>query len=534
MTTLRYSSKADQVIRPAIEDQLNCADQQVARGVGWGIPDSVALKSRPSAKDVNHATWFIFVLLIFLLLAIFLIAIPGERLLRDPDLYWHTAAGRLIWARGSLPRVDEFSHTFRGHPWIARDWLGDLALYGSYILDGWRGVSILAAVSIAFAYGLLFLMLAKTTRFSIAIGVAVVMVFLSTPHLHARTQLLADALIVIWVAGLVRAVDTRTSPSWRLLPVMALWANVHGGFIVGLALAVGLAIEAIAEGPWGERRTLVRRWTLFLLAALGASCLTPYGWGPLLLTLNGFVSGNEAKQYIQEWQPVSMASASINLIFVLLMIFAALFTGVKIRLSRLILVMAITGIMLSAVRYAGPYNLVLPLLLAAPLCAQFPILRLTRQIETQPQVFILMANAARRALYPLCAGIVLLPLAGAFGRAVTPDPKITPRAAVDYIVDHNAAGNIYNSYLFGGYLIFRKVPTFIDGRTDQLFLNGFTSHRNDVITKHLNRFVDYLNDYKIKYALVEPNAIESQELEATPGWRKVYSDEVSALFEMEP
>ena len=474
-------------------------------------------------------------MLILLLLAIFVVAIPADRLLRDPDLYWHTATGRLIWTTGSLPRVDEFSHTFRGHPWIARDWLSDLAFYGSYSLDGWRGVSILAAVSIALAYGLLFLMLARTMRLTVAIGVAVVMVFLSFSHLHARTQLLADGLIVIWVAGLVRAVDTKTSPNWCLLPVMALWANVHGGFIVGLALAAGLAAEAIIEGPSGERRSLARRWTVFLLAAVAASCLTPYGWGPLLLTLKGFILGNEVKQYIREWQPVSLVSAPINLIFVLLMMFGAVLTGVKIRLGRLVLVIAITGIMFSAVRYAGPYNLVMPLLLATPLCAQFPILRLTRQIESQPQFFVLLAKAARRTLYPLYAAIVLIPFgAGAFGKAVTPDPQITPAAAVDYIVDHNDGGKVYNSFNFGGYLIFRKVPTFVDGRTDQLFLDGFFSQRINTTTKHPRKIIQYLEEYNIKFVLVEPDSFESQELQATAGWRKVYSDEFSALFEKGP
>jgi hypothetical protein len=372
-------------------------------------------------------------------------------------------------------------------------------------------------------------------RLTVAIGVAVVMVSLSTPHLHARTQLLADVLIVVWVAGIVRAVDTKTSPNWCLLPAMALWANVHGGFIVGLALAAGLAAEAIIEGPSGERRSLARRWAVFLLAAVAASCLTPYGWGPLLLTLKGFVLGNEVKQYIQEWQPISLASAPINLIFVLLMMFGAVLTGVKIRLGRLVLVIAITGIMLSSVRYAGPYNLVLPLLLATPLCAQFPILRLTHQIESQPQFFVLLAKAARRTLYPIYAAIVLTPfVAGAFGKAVTPDPQITPAAAVDYIVDHNQGGKVYNSFNFGGYLIFRKVPTFVDGRTDQLFLNGFFSQRINTTTKHPRKIIQYLDEYNIKFVLVEPDSFESQELQATAGWRKVYSDEISALFEREP
>jgi hypothetical protein len=527
MATPNFSSETEQVMGPVIAVMPQRAEQRSAQGI--------ALGSLPTRDDVKRTTWFIFVLLILLLLAIFVVAIPGERLLQDPDLYWHTATGRLIWTTGSLPRVDEFSHTFRGHPWIARDWLSDLAFYGSYSLDGWRGVSILAAVSIALAYGLLFLMLARTMRLTVAIGVAVVMVFLSMPHLHARTQLLADGLIVVWIAGLVRAVDTKTPPNWCLLPVMTLWANVHGGFIVGLALAAGLAAEAIVEGPSGERRFLARRWTAFLLAAVAASCLTPYGWEPLLLTFKGFISGNEAKEYIQEWQPVSMASAPINLIFVLLMMFGAILTGVKIRLGRLVLLVAITGIMLSAVRYAGPYNLVIPLLLATPLCAQFPFLRLSQQIDSQPLFFIPLARAARRALYPLYATIALMLFGvGAFGRPVAPDPKITPAAAVDYIVSHNDGGNVYNTYSFGGYLIFRKVPTFIDGRTDQLFLNGFFSQRTNTTTKHPRKIIQYLEEYNIKFVLVEPDSFESQELQATAGWRKVYSDEISALFEKEP
>ena len=509
---------------PVIADMPRRGDQRA--------PQGVALGSLPTSDDVKRTTWFIFVLLVVLLLAIFVVVIPADRLLLDPDLYWHTATGRLIWTTKSLPLVDEFSHTFRGHPWIARDWLSDLAFFGSYSLDGWRGVSMLAAISIALAYGLLFLTLARTIRLTVAIGVAVVMMVLSFSHLHARTQLLADGLIVIWVAGLVRAVDTKTSPSWWLLLVMALWANVHGGFIVGLALAAGLAIEAIVEGPRGERRALARSWTFFLLAAVGASCLTPYGWGPLLLTLKGLIMGNEVKQYVREWQPVSLVSAPITLIFVLLMMFAALLAGAKIRLPRLVLVVAITGMMFSAIRYAGPYNLVLPLLLATPLCAQFPILRLTRQIESQPQFFVLLAKAARRTLYPLYAAIVLIPFAaGAFGKAVTPDPQITPAAAVDYIVDHNDGGKVYNSFNFGGYLIFRKVPTFVDGRTDQLFLNGFFSQRINTTTKHPRKIIQYLEEYNIKFVLVEPDSFESQELQATAGWRKVYSDKYSVLFE---
>ena len=191
--------------------------------------------------------------------------------------------------------------------------------------------------------------------------------------------------------------------------------------------------------------------------------------------------------------------------------------------------------MFSAIRYAGHYNLVMPLLLATPLCAQFPILRLTRQIESQPQFFVLLAKAARRTLYPLYAAIVLIPfVAGAFGKGVTPDPQITPAAAVDYIVDHNDGGKVYNSFNFGGYLTFRKVPTLSMDEPTSFFSTGF-SQRINTTTKHPRKVIQYLEEYNTKFVLlVEPESFESQELQATAGWRKVYSDEFSALFEREP
>ena len=229
---------------------------------------------------------------------------PSGRLLLDPDLYWHIATGRKIWESGSLPQVDEFSHTFRGHPWIERDWLGDLCFFGAYSLLGWRGVAVITGTAIALAYALLFLMLARTTRFTVAIGVVAVALGLSVTHLHARTQIFGDALIVVWVAALVRAVDAKTSPSLMSLPVMTLWATVHGSFVAGLALAVALAAEAVFESPSGERLLVARRWAVFLVAAVGAACITPYGARAFLIAFQVIVA-NEGKAYITEWQAVS-------------------------------------------------------------------------------------------------------------------------------------------------------------------------------------------------------------------------------------
>src|SRR6516225_9618414 len=46
--------------------------------------------------------------------------------LRDPDVYWHVAVGRVIWQTKAFPRFDQLSYTFNGHVWIAKEWLGQL------------------------------------------------------------------------------------------------------------------------------------------------------------------------------------------------------------------------------------------------------------------------------------------------------------------------------------------------------------------------------------------------------------------------
>ena len=494
-------------------------------------PEVRSVKGKPSDSDVRRATWFLFVALFGLFLATFIVFRRGNTLLLDPDLYWHTASGQLIWETWSFPQVDQFSHTFRGHPWIARDWLADVTFYGAYSFIGWRGIAMLTAGAVALTFALLFLTLARTLRVTVAMGVAALALALSLNHLHARTQIFADPLLVLWVAGIVRALDTKTSPNWLLLPVMALWANVHAGFTFGLVLAAVLAAEAVLESPKGDRAATARRWAIFLVAAAIAGCLTPYGARIILMVYQGTMAGNEATHYIGEFRPVSFGSAPINAASLVALLFLTLLSGVKIRFFRLVPILLVISYMLTAIRFLAYFNIVVPLMLAGPLTLQFPFLRLSTQIERDPRFFDAIARFARRGLYPAYGIIALMIVAvGTIGRSVEPDPAISPIGAVDYIYDHHLQGNIYNSYDFGGYLAFRKVNTFIDGRTDQLFLGGFITRLNDIVYGHPRKFLPYLEEYKVSVGLVPPGSLESQEFSASPDWDLVYSDKYSELF----
>jgi hypothetical protein len=134
-------------------------------------------------------------------------------------------------------------------------------------------------------------------------------------------------------------------------------------------------------------------------------------------------------------------------------------------------------------------------------------------------------------LYPV-AGLILFG-AGAFaanGPNVAPKADMTPEGAVDFLIRERLAGKIYNDYDFGGYLIFRGVSTFVDGRSDQLFVGGFLKRLHEVIDNNSPAFEAYLENCGVSVALVGPDTAEAQELKRSPNWERVYSDDVSEVF----
>src|SRR6266436_6730064 len=109
-------------------------------------------------------------LVLFALLLGFLLIVVGDLLLGDPDTYWHIAVGRWILRTGSFPWVDHMSHTFEGHPWIARDWLSEIIFALAYEGGGWPAVATITSGAIALTFTLLFAELARQIRLTAALS----------------------------------------------------------------------------------------------------------------------------------------------------------------------------------------------------------------------------------------------------------------------------------------------------------------------------------------------------------------------------
>ena len=159
-------------------------------------------------------------LILGVLLFICLVNADGMPLLADPDSHWHIAVGNWMLAHRTVPDVDPFSFTFLGEPWIAKEWLSQLLLALAYDGLGWMGVVALGAAAVAASFALFLRLLLRDLKplpaLMFTIGAAVMM----APHILARPHVLAFPFMLIWMAGLVRAVEERRAPHPLLLIAM--------------------------------------------------------------------------------------------------------------------------------------------------------------------------------------------------------------------------------------------------------------------------------------------------------------------------
>jgi hypothetical protein len=445
----------------------------------------------------------------------------GGRLLGDPDTYLHIAVGRLVLDQHALPASDPFSTTMGGAHWVVYEWLSQIAYTLAYRFGGWAAVAALTASAAALAFGQLSRYLLEHWRpipTTIAVLAALV---LTAPHLVARPHVLALPLLVIWIAELIRAVDDGRPPSWRLLPVMTLWANLHGSFLLGLAMTGLIAVEAIWRAPAEERLRAAKSWIVFGASALAAACINPYGPEILLANVHTLSLG-QALSVINEWRPQDFSHLDAYEMIVLAAVGFALLCGVRLPPLRIAMLLGVLHLSLSQSRHADLLGMLTPLFVAGPLAQQFGALAAD---ATGP---------ARRGSSKLLFGAGMLAAAviggaiGALGH-IAPAANITPSAAVSTLTkeDH---GPIFNSYEFGGYLDFVGIPPFIDGRTELYGEQFMLRYYRGVMLEDLPDFLKLLDDYRIETTLLVPATPAVALLDRLPEWRRVYADATAVIY----
>lgn len=445
----------------------------------------------------------------------------AKNLFYDADTYWHVAAGQWILDHRAVPAVDPFSYTFRGREWHAHEWLSEVFMAWAFRGGGWAGVAVLMAAAAGLAAWIMAQTLARwlwVIPRTITLGLVLACV---NTRVFARPHILATPLAVAWTAGLLVARDRNRRPSFWLLPVLTLWANMHGGYFIGLLMIGPLALEALlAARSWAARRKVVWDWGLFGVLALGATLLTPMGIEGLLFPLQ--VQNMETLRGIREWLPADFTGVTTLEVALLASLFFLLSRGAKVPMLRLGVVLAFLHLALAHRRHELLLATTAPLFLAPALAAAL-----------QPGRRGDLASTRRRGLWLGRAAALAAVLGVAIPRLQHPiirtDAVSAPITALSKVPPELRAQPVFNHYDFGGYLIFKGIPTFIDGRAD-LYGDDWMRRYFRIMRGEPKAVDELLAREKPTWMLIRSRDALARAMKDRPGWRTLYADDWAVVL----
>jgi len=516
--------------RPAAipHERFGSQDQSVLVA---GLRSALRLES-PGARQpfLKRVISFPAMLGAFLVVALF---VPLRDFTLDPDVWWHIKVGQAILATHHWPTVDTYSFTAPGTPWMAYEWGGETLLAAVQRAWGLRGLMALDLTLGAAVLLALYALASLRSRNSKAAFVTCLLLLLLTAvSFTLRPQMLGYLFLVLTLVILERFRQGHTGTVWLLPPLFLVWVNTHGSFVVGLFAFAVYGISGLIEIHWGDLESI--RWTererirlgLAFLASLIALTLTPYGMKVAAYPMDMAFSQPINVASIKEWQPMAFNLPFGKLFLALLVGFLLVQIIFRLPWQLPELTLFLAGLVAACLHARF-------LLIFVPFCAPVLAVILSRWIppydpgKDKYALNVILVTAA-------VAGMVrFFPSQKQLASRIA---QHWPEKAVRYIDQHPPPRPMYNNYGYGGYLIYTldgRNKVFIDGRADIYERAGVLADYGKIagvspITLPL------LQAYNVQSCLIERDEPLATLLAASSEWRKVYSDDLSALFVRRP
>jgi tetratricopeptide (TPR) repeat protein len=491
--------------------------------------------------DKGQRIFLCFLIVFFIFCALF----AAQKIVSYDD-WWHLKTGEWIWEHKAIPHVDPFSYTFQGAKWIDYEWLFQTVIFPIYQLGGFVGL-IIFKIIIAL---LIFLILFFTCRELdggkkwLSIIILFIALQITSRGFLIRPQIFSLLFLALYVYLLAlhrgERITTRQLIIF-LLPVHILWVNVHGSFLLGIFLVGAYAMGSFVPLALSHHRDLKpvfqdKRFQNFLLLGIlliVASLINPYTYQIFLIPLET-AGAQETLRAISEWIPIDPRFLGVLVVDplmwfrVLFLIGAISFLVWRDNLKRIedVLVFAVLSYMaFKHVRFCGPFAVV-----AAPI-----IVSNLTQVQWRVREWRWL---------PLVSLIIIIAFAVNDVRTLIRQERLGfgvwthyPEATVKFLKEHDVKGRIFNTYGYGGYIIWHLWPhiqVFIDGRAitiyDQDFFwsYGLAFQNKETWEKVLER-------YGIEIVLIQDAREKGYSLffywlDEDEDWRLVAFDDVSNLY----
>ncbi len=466
-------------------------------------------------------------------LLVFATLIVAMRFQVDSDTWWHLVVGQHILSVHSFPTAEIYSFTARGNEWIAHEWLGEVVLALALGAGGLRGLMGLlfglASTIVLLTYYYAYL---RSRNPKAAFAATVMVLPLLGVWFSLHPQLLGYIFLLITLICLEHFGQGRPWALWFLPPVMLLWVNAHGTFLLGF-LAIGIywlsrLIDLRRESVVAQRRAAAERIQLLAvaLASLLAGCVTPYGTRLLTNPAQMMLWQQAINTDLTSWQPLPLNIWHGKLFLVLVL----LFMGAVVTLRPTIKAEE-WALFLFAVVMTALHARVLPLfaIVFAPLLADL-LKRWVPDYEpaSDQHVFnvLLIAAIALGAAKAFPTGQALeTSVAGSF-----------PTDAVEYLRQHPQPEPMFADLAYDDYLLYGLGPShrvFIDGRLEVYAPAGVWS--DYLHMTHLDPGTPWLlQKYHLQSCLIPWQAPLATFLQASPEWKKVSGDKMWVLFVRRP
>ena len=455
---------------------------------------------------------------------------------RDSDFWWHLRTGQYIVETRLLPVPDPFAYTTAAAPPaypgedvvrhfnLTHEWLAQVLFYAAYRAAGLGGVVMLRALLLAAFCGLTGVLAWRRSgvldRGWMA-GLAAAAVAL--PFALDRPQMFTYLCLALTVSIL----ESRRR-LWLLPPLFLFWANCHGGFVVGWVVLAAYCAETLVARwrrmPLAEERAL---W-IWSTAAVLASGVNPNGFHAVQVLL--LYRSSEMQSFLLEWARPALWPPPLFALLLAAAAGAMVWARRTVRVSDWLLLAAFSAAALSSERNTIFIGFFAPVLLASYL-------------------------PWKRALPAIAGWIAAIALAGFILWGVTASDFFEPRAAdwryptgaAEFLASHNITGRMFNTYEYGGYLMWREWPrerVFIDGRalSDRVFddylriLYNHDESGGKSATQLLDQYgaqVIVMNTFE--YATGEPYLLAPSLADPTQTeWKLVYRDAQALVFMRHP
>ncbi|MBZ5578931.1 MAG: hypothetical protein LAP40_20410 [Acidobacteriia bacterium] len=375
----------------------------------------------------------------------------------DSDMWWHLAAGKYIWQNHRLPVPDPFAYTTNmGTPFYAgelttrhfnltHEWGMELIYYLVQSSLGFPGLVLFRALLLTVFCGMTgWLAWRRSGGFYRGVAASLVAIILASLFAADRAFLATFVLVTVTVA----VFDTRRI-LWALPLIFLLWANLHGGYLMGWAIAGAYSAEALylhfRGTPLPDERKI---WMVSALSVL-ATVLNPNGVG--VLEVMRHYRDSPMQLSITEWNYPAWWPPDYYNLLVAGTAVTLLWARRRVRVADWLLFIALGTASAMALRNVIFIAFIGPVLLATYLPAwKRPVWVIWEYAAAVLVVVSLAMGLSRGAMFQLRAA-----------------EWRYPAEAADFLIAHGVTGRIFNTYEGGGYLMWRLWPrqkVFIDGR----------------------------------------------------------------------